>query len=46
MGLLAQDDHLVPRAAPLARDRARIDIRAGAAEQVAVPEQDRIRAIT
>src|SRR5205085_56308 len=40
MPLLADDDDLVPRAAPLARDRLRVDVRARAAQQVAVPEQD------
>ena len=38
--LLAQDGHVVPGAAPLARELARVDVRPGAAEQVAVPEQD------
>ena len=43
--LLAEDRHVVPGAAPLARERARVDVRAGAAEQVAVPEQDPHRCI-
>ena len=38
--LLGDDDHVVPGVAPLARERARVDIRAGAPEQVAVPEHD------
>ena len=40
MRLLAEDGDVVPGAAPLARERARVDVRAGAAEQVAVPEED------
>ena len=39
-GILAEDDHLVPCAAPFARDRARVDVRTGPFEQVPVPEQD------
>ena len=38
--LLADDDDVVAEAAPLARERARVDVRAGAAEEVAVPEKD------
>ena len=38
--LLADDDDVVALPAPLARERARVDVRAGAAEQVAVPEED------
>jgi hypothetical protein len=38
--LLAEDEHLVPGTAPSARDRARVDIRARSAQQVAVPEED------
>ena len=41
--LLADDRHVVPGEAPLPRERARVDVRAGAAEQVAVPERMRIR---
>ena len=37
--LLADDGHLVPGAAPLARERLRVDVRARPAEQVPVPEQ-------
>ena len=40
MRLLAEDDDVVPRAAPLPREGARVDVRAGAAEEIAVPEQD------
>ena len=38
--LLADDGRLVPGAAPLARERLRVDVRARPAEQVAVPQQD------
>ena len=38
--LLADDDDVVAGVAPLARERPGVDVRAGAAEQVAVPEQD------
>ena len=38
--LLADDVDVVAGAAPLARERTRVDVRAGAAEQVAVPEED------
>ena len=38
--LLREDDHLVPGAAPLARERTRVDVRPGPAEQVPVPEND------
>ena len=38
--LLRHDHDVVARAAPLAGDRPRVDVRAGASEQVAVPEQD------
>ena len=38
--LLAHDDHVVAGVAPFARERAGVDVRAGAAEQIAVPEQD------
>ena len=40
VSLLAEDDHVVSRAAPFPRERARVDIRPGPAEQVTVPEQD------
>ena len=40
MRLLAEDGDVVPGTRPLARERPRVDVRAGAAEQVAVPEQD------
>ena len=40
MRLLAENDDVVARAAPLARQRSRVDVRAGASEQIAVPEQD------
>ena len=39
-GILADHHDLVPRARPLARDRPRVDVRAGALEQVPVPEKD------
>jgi hypothetical protein len=42
--LLAHDDDVVPGAAPLARDRLRVDVRPGPREQVPVPEQDAHRA--
>ena len=38
--LLADDGDVVPGAAPLARERPRVDVRARPAEQVPVPEQD------
>ena len=38
--LLADDRDVVPREAPLARERPGVDIRPGAAEQVPVPEQN------
>ena len=38
--LLADDRHVVAEAAPLARERPRVDVRAGAAQEVAVPEND------
>ena len=38
--LLAEDDDLVAGAAPLAGDRPRVDVRAGAVQQVPVPEED------
>jgi hypothetical protein len=38
--LLAEDDDVVPLARPFARERARVDVRARPAEQVAVPEED------
>ena len=38
--LLAEDDHVVTRKAPLARQRTRVHVGAGTAEQIAVPEQD------
>ena len=38
--LLAEDDDVVSCAAPLARERTRVDVRSRPAEQVAVPEQD------
>src|SRR5207247_1499358 len=38
--LLAEDDDIVTGSAPLARERARVHVRARPAEQVAVPEQD------
>jgi hypothetical protein len=38
--LLAEHDDLVPVRAPGSRERARVDVRAGAREQVAVPEDD------
>ena len=40
MPLLADDRHVVPGEAPLARERARVDVRARPAEQIPVPEQD------
>ena len=40
LGLLAEDGDLVPRPRPLPRQRPRVDVRARAAEEVAVPEQD------
>ena len=39
-GFLAEDDDVVPRAAPLPRQRARVDVGPGAVEQIPVPEQD------
>ena len=38
--LLGEDDHLVAGAAPLPRQRPRVDVRARPGEQVAVPEED------
>ena len=38
--LLRDDDDVVPGAAPLARQRAGVDVRPGPSEQVPVPEQD------
>ena len=38
--LLADDDNVVPGAGPLAGERARVDVRPRAAEQVPVPEED------
>jgi hypothetical protein len=38
--LLREHDDLVPGAAPLARERARVDVRPGPAEQVPVPEDN------
>ena len=38
--VLADDGHVVAGEAPLARERARVDVRTGAAEEVAVPEND------
>ena len=40
VALLADDRDVVAGAAPLGRERARVDVRAGAAEEVAVPEDD------
>ena len=40
MPLLADDGDVVAGVAPLARERARVDVGARTAEQVAVPEQD------
>ena len=37
--LLADDHHLVPGARPFERERARVDVRPGAAEEIPVPEQ-------
>ena len=39
-GILADHHDLVPRARPLARNRPRVDVRAGSFEQVPVPEKD------
>src|SRR5439155_25659048 len=39
-GVLAEEDHVVASAAPLARDRPRIDVRPRTLEQVAVPEEN------
>ena len=39
-GLLAQHGYVVTGTAPLARERTRVDVGAGAAEEIAVPEQD------
>ena len=44
MRLLREDGHVVPGAAPLAREGARVDVGAGASEQIAVPEEDAHRA--
>src|SRR5207253_932424 len=38
--LLAEDDDVVPGPPQLARDRARVHVRARAPEQIPVPEQD------
>ena len=40
MRLLAEDDHLVPETSPGPGERARVDVRAGPAQEVAVPEED------
>ena len=40
VGLLGEDGDVVARVAPLPRQHAGVDVRAGAAEQVAVPEED------
>ena len=40
MPLLADDRDLVPGPAPLPHERLRVDVRAGAAQQVAVPDVD------
>jgi hypothetical protein len=40
MSLLADDDDVVARCAPFARERARVDVGAGASEEVPVPEKD------
>ena len=40
MRLLGEDDHLVPEAAPGPRERARVHVRAGPAEEVAVPDEN------
>ncbi len=40
VGLLGEDGDVVAGVAPLAREHARVDVRAGAAEEVAVPEED------
>ena len=39
-GLLAEHRYVVPLAAPLAGELARVDVRARSAEEVSVPEQD------
>jgi hypothetical protein len=38
--LLAEDDDLVANATPRACERSRVDVRAGAAQEVAVPEEN------
>ena len=40
MGILAEDDHLVALPGPRTRQRARVDIRPGASQEIAVPEQN------
>lgn len=40
VGLLAEDDDLMASPRPFARERARVDVRAGAAQEVAVPEEN------
>ncbi len=40
LAVLADDDHVVPRAAPLPSERPRVDVRPGSAEQVAVPDEN------
>src|SRR5215211_5969771 len=40
VGLLAEDDDLMAGPRPFARERARVDVRAGAAQEVAVPEEN------
>jgi hypothetical protein len=40
VAVLAEDDDLVALLAPGARERSRVDVGAGAAEQVAVPDED------
>src|ERR1043166_3353628 len=40
VALLTDDGHLVAAGAPRAGERARVDVRAGAAQEVAVPDED------
>ncbi len=40
VSFLADDRDVVSSAHPLARERARVDVRTGAAQQVAVPDKD------
>jgi hypothetical protein len=40
VALLADDGDVVARAAPLARERAGVDVRAGTSEEVPVPGED------